>query len=230
MLGVIAGTSLRGSELLSGLDERLVESQYGRAVCYVGNAVVLLLRHGPSHDVPPHRINHKANIAALQRLDVDGVVSINSCGSLKESVKRGWFMVPHDFVWLWDSITFFDDKVYHATPEMDENLRKRLVEAVKACGEAVYERGVYVQVRGPRLETEAEVRFLSTFGDVVGMTLAPEATLCCELGIPFASLCSVDNYANGVVGKTTMQDVFDAAAASMKRVEQVLNVLTASGE
>jgi len=228
MLGVIAGTNLRGSRLLSGLNECLVESPYGRAVCHVGDDVVLLLRHGPSHRVPPHRINHRANIAALVNLDVDEVVSVNSCGSLKEAVKRGWFMVPHDFVCLWDSITFFEDEVYHTTPEMDENLRRRLVEAVRACGEAVYEQGVYVQVRGPRLETKAEVHILSTFGDVVGMTLASEATLCCELGIPFASLCSVDNYANGVVGKTTMQDVFDAAAASRERVERVLDVLMAN--
>ena len=58
--------------------------------------------------------------------------------------------------------------------------------------------GVYVQTRGPRIETRAEVAVLSRIADIVGMTLASEATLACELGIEFAAICTVDNYANGL--------------------------------
>jgi len=58
--------------------------------------------------------------------------------------------------------------------------------------------GVYVQTHGPRFETKAEIRVLGQFADIVGMTMANEATLCCEAGIPVAALCTVDNYANGV--------------------------------
>ena len=79
MLGVIAGTNLRDSMILSELKECLVETPYGKRVCYVGDDMVLLLRHEPAHAVPPHRINHKANITTLVNTGADEVVSINSC-------------------------------------------------------------------------------------------------------------------------------------------------------
>ena len=228
MLGVIAGTNLRDSMILSELKERLVETPYGKRVCYVGDDMVLLLRHEPAHAVPPHRINHKANITTLVNMGADEVVSINSCGSLRGEVMVKSFVVPHDFVALCEYTTFFDDDVYHVTPEINEGLRKRLTQAAKMCGERVYEQGVYVHVRGPRLETVSEVNILRTFGDVVGMTLAPEVMLCCELGLPTASLCSVDNYANGVVGKITMEEIFESAAASMQSVEHIIERLVAT--
>lgn len=228
MLGVIAGTNLRDSTMLSELKETHVNTAYGEGVCYVGDEVVLLLRHGRGHVVPPHRINYRANIATLAHMGVDGVVSINSCGSMREDVMPKSFVVPHDFVALWSYTTFFEDEVYHATPELDEKLRGRIVEAVRGCGERVHERGVYVHVRGPRLETVSEVKVLRTFGDVVGMTLAPEVMLCCELGIPVASLCSVDNYANGIMGRATMEEVFESAAASREKIEHILRTLLAA--
>ena len=58
--------------------------------------------------------------------------------------------------------------------------------------------GVYVQTRGPRIETVAEVAALAKIADIVGMTVASEATLACELGMDFAALCTIDNYANGL--------------------------------
>ena len=59
-------------------------------------------------------------------------------------------------------------------------------------------KGVYVQATGPRLETRAEIAFFKTVGDVLGMTIASEATLAAELGLPYAALCSVDNYCHGI--------------------------------
>ena len=59
-------------------------------------------------------------------------------------------------------------------------------------------RGVYVETTGPRLETRAEIAFFKTVGDVVGMTMASEATLASEIGVPYASLCTVDNFAHGI--------------------------------
>ena len=58
-----------------------------------------------------------------------------------------------------------------------------------------------MQTHGPRFETKAEIRVFRQFADIVGMTMANEATLCCEAGIPVAALCTVDNYANGVAAQ-----------------------------
>ncbi len=69
--------------------------------------------------------------------------------------------------------------------------------AAQETGRAAAE-GVYVQTRGPRFETKAEVRFLAGLGEVVGMTGADEATHMQERGLPYAALCMVDNWGNGV--------------------------------
>ena len=136
-------------------------------------------------------------------------------------------MIPHDFVCFWDIPTFYEERVYHALAEVDEDMRRKLIESAKSVGGKVYEKGVYVQTRGPRFETKAEVRVLSTFGDVVGMTFASEATLCSEVGIPIASICSVDNYAHGIKGRISMEDVFKRAKINQQRVLRVLKAYIA---
>jgi len=106
--------------------------------------------------------------------------------------------VPHDFVAFWNIPTIYDDDIRHVTPSLDEDLRMALVAAAKEANVAVRPRGIYVQTSGPRLETRAEIAHFRKIGDILGMTMASEATLAAELGLPYASLCSVDNYANGV--------------------------------
>ena len=107
--------------------------------------------------------------------------------------------MPDDFVGFWDIPTFYDDRVVHVTPSLDPALREALVAAARVVHATVRDRGVYVQTKGPRLETRAEIAFFKTIGDIVGMTMASEATLASELGIPYASLCTVDNFAHGIV-------------------------------
>jgi|Deesub1362A_J573_1020465.scaffolds.fasta_scaffold00082_59 5'-methylthioadenosine phosphorylase len=221
MLGVIGGTLLLGSDIIHELEEKVVSTKYGDVKCYVGDFVVLM-RHGTNQEIPPHRVNHKANIWALKMMGVEKVVSINSTGSLKEEIKPNSILIPHDFVCFWDVPTFYEDRVHHALPEIDEEMRKRLIESANGIGN-VYENGVYVQTKGPRLETKAEVRVLSTFGDVVGMTFASEATLCSEVGIPIASICSVDNYAHGIKGRITMDEIFKSAKTNQQKILSVLN-------
>ncbi len=84
--------------------------------------------------------------------------------------------------------------------------------------------GTYVQTIGPRLETRAEIKMLKRFGDIVGMTLASEATLAMELELPYASICSVDNYCHGI-HKTplTMDEIFQNVANNARTIENILN-------
>lgn len=188
--------------------------------------VVLLLRHGPQGKIPPHRINHRANVHALAALGVKMVVGINSVGSLKEEIPPGTLVVPHDYLCLWSVLTFFEEEAVHVTPGLDEEVRARLIEALHKTSLPHRHEGVYVQTIGPRLETKAEVAFLRALGDVVGMTMAHEATLCAERGIPYGSLCTVDNYAHGLSAEPLSEDRIKATArGNAERVKKALEVL-----
>ncbi len=115
-----------------------------------------------------------------------GVVTYKACG---------------DYVALQQGpATYFDDELKGGAPGIANNLVPLIVE--KLAFDFVIETGkVYVQMRGPRFETKAEIRVIKDWGDVVGMTLAHEADLCTELGLNYNSLAIVDNYANGLMGE-----------------------------
>ncbi len=191
MLGIITGTSLIGKQFEG--TKKTIRTKYGNADIFEGDRAIFLPRHGMNADIPPHKINHLANIMALQKSGVVGVVGVYSTGSLKLDIPPGTLVVPHDYIDLGGSMTFYDDEIRHVVPELDQGLRDRLIQASHGR-----DGGVYVQTRGPRFETKAEISMLSRYADLVGMTMASEATLCSEIGIPVAAICTVDNYANGV--------------------------------
>jgi len=84
-------------------------------------------------------------------------------------------------------------------------------------------RGVYVQATGSRLETRAEIAFFKRIGDVVGMTVASEATLAAELELPYAALCSVDNYCHGIGrGSLTYQDIVRTQERTARATEAIV--------
>lgn len=180
------------------------KTHFGSVNVFEHENVIFLQRHGEG--LPPHKIKHRANIAALKELGAKRIISFNSVGSLKKSIKPGEMVVPNDFFCPWSVPTFFDDRIKHVIPEIDMRLAEELLKACKQLKLKAF-RGVYVQTAGPRFETAAEIKFLATVGDVVGMTFASEATLAMELGIPIASACSVDNYANGIGKKLTVEEV-----------------------
>ncbi len=185
--------------------------------------VAFLARHGPRHRIPPHRINHKANLWAIKEAGVERVVSTSSVGSLQLEVKPGELVVPDDYLSPWEVPTYHDEEVVHVTPELDPSLRKALVTAARDCGVPVHDGGVYVQTRGPRLETRAEIRLMREFGDVVGMTMASEATLSKELNVPYAALCSVDNYCHGIVDEAlTYEAIVEVQKENAETLRRVL--------
>ena len=206
-LAVIGGSGLYALGLLDRTRARAVSTPYGSPSARVavgrirGAEVAFLARHGAAHGIPPHRINHRANLWALKELGARRVFAVSSVGSLRRGIRPGTLAVPHDYLCLWDLPTFHDDTVVHATPALDEGMRRTIVSAARGAGATVRARAVYAQTRGPRLETKAEVRLLADYADVVGMTMASEATLAAELELGYASLCTVDNYAHGIAAK-----------------------------
>ena len=199
-IAFISGTSIVNSPLFSAWEVRSVETKYGVVRYKTDGARVLINRHGFGTPLPPHAINHRANLRALADLGVRDVVALNSVGSLKPDLPPGSLVSCADYVALQQGpATYFDDELKGGAPGIANNLMPFLVG--KLAPEFSIETGkTYVQMRGPRFETKAEIRVIKEWGDVVGMTLAHEADLCTELGLNYNSLAIVDNYANGLGG------------------------------
>jgi len=216
MLGIIGGTSLLYTTL-PALEKKQVDTPFGNAELFVGD-VVLLMRH--QRDLPPHRINFRANMAALAIAGVDRIIAFGSSGSLNHDITPGSLVIPTDYLSLAEIPSIHDHAVEHVMPELSPDLSQELRRIIPAARLG----GTYVQTRGPRFETTAEIAVLSRFADLVGMTLASEATLARELSIPFAAICTVDNYANGLAdGVLTWDEVLEISRQYRERTAQILN-------
>jgi 5'-methylthioadenosine phosphorylase len=229
-IAFISGTSIVNSTLFSGWEVRRVETKYGVVTYKARGDCVLLNRHGFGPPLPPHAINYRANIAALAQLGVKNVVSLNSVGSLHRDLPPGTLVSCADYVALQQGpATYHDEELKGGAPGIANNLMPLLVE--KLAPEFRIETGkIYVQMRGPRFETKAEIRIIKDWGDVVGMTLAHEADLCTELGLNYNSLAIIDNYANGLQGTeidfAKFKDLVRENQAKVNRLfERLLEIL-----
>lgn len=228
-LGVIGGTGLY--DLVAGVGETVrVETPYGELPVTVtehqGRTLFFVNRHGRDHRLPPHRIDPRRHLEALARCGVDAVFAANNVGALNDTLGPGDLVVPHDLVDLSGrSESFHDDEVVHV--DLQEpycpHLRRSLHEAARRATrppQNLHDRGVYVGVRGPRFETPAEVRWLATLGDLVGMTGCPEATLARERGLCYAALAFVANATAS--GPIAAEAVRSALHDERERICQIL--------
>jgi 5'-methylthioadenosine phosphorylase len=196
----LSGTSIVNSTLFAAWDVRIIETRHGSVTYRQRGDFVLVNRHGYGLPVPPHAINHRANIRALADLGYQDVLSVNSVGSLKPDLPPGTLVSCSDYVGLQQGpATFFDTELKGGAPGIANNLIPLLVEKL-APEFKIHPGKVYVQMRGPRFETQEEIRIVKEWGDVIGMTAAHEADLCIEAGLRYNSLAIVDNYANGLEG------------------------------
>jgi 5'-methylthioadenosine phosphorylase len=219
MIAILAGTVLLKAKSADIGKRERVKTPYGEAVLYVEEDVVFVQRH--TGGVPPHMINHRANIHAIKRY-TDQIVGVGSVGSLKREFGVGAIAIPTDYIDL-NPQTFYDNEIKHITPGFDEDLRQMILEGAKKAKIDVIDDGVYMQTRGPRLETKAEVRMFKQFADIVGMTIASEATLAKELGIGYAAICSVDNFAHGIAGyNLDFEDIKNRASQNREKIETIL--------
>jgi 5'-methylthioadenosine phosphorylase len=199
-----------------------MDTPYGPVTYKARGDHALLNRHGYGFPLPPHSINYRANIRALADLGFKDVVSLNSVGSLKPDIPPGSIVSCSDYVCLQQGpATFFDTELKGAAPGIANNLIPKLVAGL--APEFVIPTGkVYVQMRGPRFETKAEIRIVHTWGDVIGMTAAHEADLCSELGLSYNSLAIIDNYANGLEGTAIDFDQFkELVKTNQQRVNRL---------
>ena len=223
MIGVIGGVGFSQSEMFKEAQVEEVDTPYGRVTMLLLEKVAFIPRHGRESNIPPHRVNHKANLSAFKEKGIDRVIGVNSAGSLNYEIAPPAIMIPHDYIGLWDIATLHDDKIVHVVPGLDEELRQDILSFAEIYELGAMNSGVYVQTTGPRLETKAEVKMLARFADIVGMTLANEATLAKELGLRYASICSVDNYAHGITDEPlTNEMILENAKVNGERIAEFL--------
>lgn len=208
-IAVIGGSGLYS--LSDSADWTTPSTPYGEpsdaiAVVRLGErAVAFLPRHGRTHTIPPHRINHRANIWALHSLGVERVIGPCAVGSLRRDVAPGEVVICDQFIDHTGSrhqATFFDGpEVAHAAmadPYCAE-LRPLAAEACRRAGFDVHPTGTVTVVPGPRFSTRAESRLFRTEGgDVVNMTQYPEVALARELGMCYVNLALVTDYDAGL--------------------------------
>lgn len=226
-LGIISGTVfLQGNGIFADLREERLETPFGPALVVRSTEVVFIPRHGtdPHCHILPHLINHQANLLALKELGVGEVIGVNSTGSLKRRLKPGILVVPDDYLMPTPGPTAVRGKPVHITPVLNGEMRRKLLKAARESGVEVIDGGIYWQTAGPRLETRAEIAMMAQFADIVGMTMASEAIIAQEIGIPYASLCSVDNFAHGIGDtKLSMEEI---TLHARRNAETVLQILT----
>lgn len=187
---------------------------------------VVLYRHGLDTYVPPHRIDHAAHLRTLVQLGCDRVLALSSVGSLRVDLPVGSFVAPDDFIALDQSPVDVDDADHqHVVPGFTSEWRHQIVTVWRQVTDApIIDRGIYWQANGPRFETPAEIRFIGTFAEMVGMTVPSECVAANQLGVAYAAVCIVDNLAHGVGDEPLTTEEFErGAAANAVRLSAALN-------
>lgn len=224
---VIGGTGVYDPAMLEDAQLHEIATPYGTAECTIGEfkgkRIAFMPRHGKGHSVPPHQINYRANVYALQSIGVHSVLATAAVGSMRLALPPGALVIVDQFLDFTKGrpTTFFegDKPVAHVdmTDPYCRRLRAQLHHTADALGIAIANGGTYVCSEGPRFETPAEIRMFATLGgDVVGMTTVPEAVLAKELGLCYATVAMVTNYCAGMTGNPlTHQEVLDEMARNV---------------
>ncbi len=218
--------------------------------CYKEKTVIFLPRHGRGHKFPPHLINYRANIWGFRRLGVKKILSISAVGGINPLLRAGDFVISDQFIDFTKvrPVTFYEgiytihdegdraddlvseylknDRVVHidVTQPFCPVMRKTLKNVLEDMKVRFHSRGTYGATEGPRLETAAEIKALSTLGaDIVGMTLVPEIVLARELSMHFASLNVITNMAAGISeNRLTSDEVIQMMKEKNEEIKRVV--------
>jgi 5'-methylthioadenosine phosphorylase len=242
MLAIIGGSGLTKLANLEVGRRKVARTPYGDpsgAVTFgrIGkNEILFLARHGYGHTIAPHEVNYRANLWALKHSGADAVVSVASVGGIRNDIWPGTLVLPHQVIdYTWGrAATYFEGPgtpVNHIdfTEPYSRQMRARLLSAAAAAGERVMDGGVYAATQGPRLESAAEINRLERDGaDIVGMTGMPEAALAREIGLEYAAMAVVANYAAGrgdserAVPLDKIEAVLEEAMGRVRRIIEKL--------
>lgn len=230
-IAIIGGSGLEG--LLEGSRTIQLETPYGPAppisIGSVGNEEVAFLpRHGPRHDLPPHKVNYRANLTALKLLRAERVIATNAVGAINASYSPGDLVVPEDILDMTKSriTTYYESApVTHIDVSQPycPDLRTVLIESCKGRTAKIWSNAILAATEGPRYETPAEIRMLRMLGgDIVGMTGAPEVFLARELELCYSTLCFISNRAAGMQERLSAREVTEIGNRVMPEVLTII--------
>jgi 5'-methylthioinosine phosphorylase len=236
-IAIIGGTGFSQLDQFRINKRTVVETPYGEPSDVVvsgvlsGQNFLFLPRHGSTHLIPPHLVNYRANLWALQQQGADRVIGIAAVGAIDATLGAGSIAIPDQIVdYTWGREHTFSDasgcEVQHIdfTNPYSAKLRLRLIKAAQHAGVTVAETCTYAATQGPRLETAAEIDRLEIDGaDIVGMTGMPEAALARELSLDYACIAIVVNAAAGRGAEPISMDAIREVLATGSR--QVLKIL-----
>ncbi len=206
--------------------DAIVSGRVGR------HRVAFLARHGSDHTLAPHRVNYRANLWALHSLGARRIIGINAVGGIRDDMGPRVLVVPGQIIdYTHGRLSSFSDvegsKVEHVdfSEPYAAALRMGLVEAARRAGVDVVDGGCYGATQGPRLETRAEIARMRRDGcDLVGMTGMPEAVLARELGVEYACLALVANWAAGCgdTAEISLEEIFANLEDATARVPAIV--------
>jgi len=228
-IGIIGGSGLDNPDILKDSKDVKVDTPYGSPssplkIGKIENVdVILLARHGRDHTIPPSQVNFRANIWALKNSGATHIIATTACGSLREEIRRGDFVILDQFIdFTKQRKSTFYEKFEPGNPvhtPMSEPfspyLREKLIEAAEELGFRYHSRGTVITIEGPRFSTKAESHMFRKWGaDVINMSIATEAVLANEAGIPY-----------GVVAMSTDYDCWkeDESPVTWEEVLKVFN-------
>jgi 5'-methylthioadenosine phosphorylase len=242
-IGLIGGSGLEKLSIFKNPEEVNVQTPYGNpsSTFYKGEIgqceVYILSRHGRDHLIPPTMVNNRANISALKELGCKYILSTTACGSLREEIRRGDIVIPDQFIdfTVHRKNSFYEvfepgvlGHVAMADP-FSEYLRKYLIVSAREQGLSFHPKGTIVTIEGPRFSTRAESNMFRILGaDVINMSIAPEAALANEAGIPYAPIALSTDYDSWKHDEdpVTWEEVLKVFEENVKHVTNLLiNVL-----
>lgn len=200
-----------------------------------GKRVAFLARHGEGHALPPHRVNYRANLWQLKHLGATRVLAVNTVGGITERYGPQVLGLPDQLIdYTWGRASSFWDGEGGELLHVDfgdpytPSLRAAVLAAAAKAGVPLVDGGCYGATQGPRLETKAEIARMRRDGcDLVGMTGMPEAGLARELGLDYACLAIVANWAAGCgdAGEITLEEVLANVEAASAGLPALLGAL-----
>ena len=207
-IGIIGGSGLDDPQIINNSQNIDIDTPYGKPSSSLLSGkidnidVVLLSRHGKKHQFGPSEVNYRANIFALKSQGITHILATTACGSLKEKIKPGDFVIIDQFIDFTKNrkSTYFEnfsEGISH-TPmaePFDKKLREALIKSTFELNHTVHEKGTVITIEGPRFSTKAESKMFIQWGaDIINMSVATEAILANELKIPYAAIAMSTDY------------------------------------
>ncbi len=208
-IGIIGGSGLYQLEGLQVREKLFPETPWGRPSDLIiigelnGKEIAFLPRHGEGHFLPPHQVPWQANIAALKMLGVEEIVAFSAVGSLKEEIRPCDFVLPDQIIDRSAGMrpfTFFEDGiVVHASfgDPFSSYLRELIYQQSSTLAEelTIHRNATVICIQGPTFATRAESRLYRQWGgDIINMSVLPEARLAREAEIAYQMICMSTDY------------------------------------